>query len=356
MSGNDPVWSALLDARLVQGFAPGAGGQDSPWYVKVLLGFSGWLAALFLLGFIGAGLQFIIDSNTASCVTGGLMIGAAFAILRRPGNEFLEHLALAVSLAGQALIVLIIFRTGGTGVARTWAQVALLQAALAAVMPDFVHRVFSAFLAALAFSMALDSMGVPYLFSGVVLFCVAWLWLNEFRYPRHARKLQALAYGLVLALIPLEGPVLFGFGATGWRLAAVQAGSWARPWMGEVLAAAVALYVVWRLLRRRGAGMTDRTALLALTGTLLLCAVSMEADGLTAGMVIVLLGFAGGNRVLLGLGVVALLLFISSYYYLLDATLLDKAQTLLAAGLALLVLRWLLLRIMPGETGARRVG
>ncbi len=76
---------------------------------------------------------------------------------------------------------------------------------------------------------------------------------------------------------------------------------------------------------------------------------------MTAGMVVMLLGFAGGNRVLLGLGIVSLLFYISSYYYLLDATLLAKAQILLIVGLVLLAVRWLLLHPIPGGKEATDV-
>ena len=115
----------------------------------------------------------------------------------------------------------------------------------------------------------------------------------------------------------------------------------------------VTLYVVWHLLQRYGQSISERLSITALLGTLLLCAVSMEVQGITVGMVIILLGFAGANRVLLGLGIVSLLFYISSYYYLLDATLLDKSQTLLIVGLVLLIVRWLMLRILPVKKEAQ---
>ena len=115
----------------------------------------------------------------------------------------------------------------------------------------------------------------------------------------------------------------------------------------------VTLYVVWHLLQRYGQAISERLSITALLGTLLLCAVSMEVQGITVGMFIILLGFAGANRVLLGLGIVSLLFYVSSYYYLLDATLLAKSQTLLIVGLVLLILRWLMLRILPVKKEAQ---
>ena len=151
----EQMWATLLQAGLTEGTAPETGNLESPWYVKVLLAFSGWLAALFLLGFIGMGFEFVFRNSTAAFIIGGMMIGGAFAILRIPKNEFVEHLALAASLAGQALVVYAIFNISNHNEKIAWLLVALLQVPLAVIMPSFVHRVFSSFVAVFAFSMAL---------------------------------------------------------------------------------------------------------------------------------------------------------------------------------------------------------
>jgi hypothetical protein len=350
---DDRLWAKLCQAGVVQGPAPASPGTESPWYVKALLAFSGWLAAIFLFGFVAVGFQFIAESVLASLISGSVLIAAAYGLLRAGKNPFVEHLALAVSLAGQAWVVWALFRFAEHQEALAWLLVAMLQAPLAAVMPHFVHRVFSTFAAAVAVAMALNATGTPYVFSGGALFLAAWLWRHEFRYSRHVRKIQAIGYGLVLALIPLKGSVLFGHGALGWRSPHDLAAFWLPPWMGEVLAGAAMLYVVWPLLPRRGRRVAPLLAVTAVLATLLLGAVSLEAPGITVGITIILLGFAGGNRPLMGVGIVSLLFFISSYYYLLDTTLLAKSRTLLMVGLGLLAARGFILRRLPGTGEAR---
>lgn len=338
------IWTALRDAGLVQREEPEMETSETPWFVKALLAFSGWFAALFLLGFVALGMVSVVKSNTASLITGTVLIGAAFALLRVSKNEFVEHLALAVSLAGQLLITLAIWRLTGDHESLVWLSVALFQALLAALMPNFVHRVFSAFISASSLAIALALMHIPYLFSGMILLPVAWLWLNEFRFPQQLKIMQAVGYGLVLALIPLTGATALGFGNLHWYSTQTTM-PWIRPWMGELLAAGVLLYVVWSLLQRHGQRLSGRVVVFVLAGTAVVGAASMAAKGISVGIVILLLGFAGGNRVLLGLGVVSLLFYVSSYYYTLEATLLAKAQTLLILGLVLLVARWLLMRL-----------
>ena len=299
---SEQIWATLIRVGAVKGSVPEAGKLESPWYVKLLLAFSGWLAAIFLLGFIGMGFEFVFKNSTAAFIVGGMMIGGAFAILRIPKNEFIEHLALAGSMAGQALVIFAIFDISNRNEKIAWLLVALLQVPLAVVMPSFVHRVFSSFVAAFAFSMSLTMMGWPYVISGVVMLLAAWCWLNEFRYPQHMRKIRAIGYGLVLALIQLKGTALFGYRTMGWRSAQNHSELWIKPWMGELLIAAVTLYVVWHLLERYGQAISERLSITALLGTLLLCAVSMKVQGITVGMVIILLGYVGTNRVLLGFG------------------------------------------------------
>ncbi len=338
------VWETLLHADIVQGDEPKAADTvDSPWYVKVLLAISGWLAALFLLGFIGLGFRLVFRSEATSVIVGCMLVGAAFALLRMPKNEFYEHVALAISLAGQALITWPIFDSVNAG--NSWLLMSMFQLLLALLMPNYIHRAFSSFIAAFCFSMALTIFGMPYIAGSVIMLAAAWLWLHEFDYPKHMQKQRAIGYGLVLALIQVKGSVLYQYSFIDWFGRRRDADILVQPWVGELLAGVVTLYVVWHILRRLGLGLSEPITIAAMIGTVLLAAASMEAHGITVGMLVILLGFAGSNRVLMGLGIISLLFYISSYYYQLHATLLDKSITLLSIWLVLFVARWLMLRV-----------
>jgi uncharacterized membrane protein len=252
-------------------------------------------------------------------------------------------------------VVFAIFKLSNQNEEVAWLLVALFQIALTAFMPSFVHRIFSSFVVVLALSMSLTIMGWANLMSGFVLFFSAFCWLNEFRYPQHMKKIRAIGYGLTLALILLKGTASFGHNPIGGVLGLHNPAVSPKPLIDELLIVAVALYVVWQLLQRYNQTISGRVAISSLLATLLLCGISLEVQGLTVGMVIILLGFSGANRVLFGLGIVSLLFYISSYYYLLDATLLEKSKTLFIAGIALLVVRWLLLRIFPLNEEAQHV-
>ncbi|MFO7603572.1 MAG: DUF4401 domain-containing protein [Gammaproteobacteria bacterium] len=343
----DALWTRLVEAGIVEGPPPTREDEASPWYMRVLTGFSGWLAAIFLLGFVGSAFLWAIDNATLTLALGAGMILGSYTILRHAQNEFVEHLALALSLAGQVLLFWGLFQLKSPGwSATTWLWMALLEVVLAWWMPSFVHRVFSTFIAATALSVAFTLMHVPYVMDSVLLLAMAWVWLNLFRNPQYLGRWRAVGYGIVLAVIPLKGSVMFQSRGLGWRMQPDQIGSWLQPWMAELLTVAVVLYVVWHLLQRCQHNTGERFSLLVLAATLLIALLSLEAPGLATALVILLLGFAVGNRVLLGLGIAALLFFVSSYYYLLDITLLAKSGHLLLIGLSLLVLRWLTARYL----------
>lgn len=341
----EQIWIALRDAGLVQNEKRKPEISDTPWFVKTLLAFSGWLAAFFLFFFVAIEIEYLREEETVALIIGAVLIAVAFALLRTtPKSVFLEHLALAVSLAGQLLIALGVWKLVDDRGILVWLLMALFQAFLAVLMPNFLHRVFSTLISVLSLAAVLKLMGAFYLFSGLILLPLAWLWLNEFRFPEQLESIQAIGYGLVLALIPLTGVTarsisnLYGYSAQ-------TPSPWVRPWMGELLAACVLGYVVWNLLQRHGQRLSGLLVVYVLVGTAVVGVVSMAAKGIGVGIVILLLGFAGGNRVLLGLGVASLLFYVLSYYATLETTLLAKAQTLLIVGLVLLVARWLLLRL-----------
>jgi uncharacterized membrane protein len=105
--------------------------------------------------------------------------------------------------------------------------------------------------------------------------------------------------------------------------------------------AAVFVYAVARLLG-------SRAALVALA----LAALLSPAPGATTALLLLLLGFGAGDRVLLGLGFAALAGFVSHYYYQMQATLLAKSGVLLVTGLVLLLARLGLRWLFPDEREA----
>jgi len=352
---NNQLWNLLSKNNLVTGDLPTVDDVDSPWYVKVLLAASGWLAAVFLLGFLGAIFSRLYRNTPVLIMFGvGLIVIAYLFLSRKKINEFKEHLALAFSVAGQALLIVAIFNiVKFSDATMVWLIIGSVQFGLMLIMPNYIHRLVSAFIAAISFAAAIytyqNSSSGLLVYSTFLMMLTALLWLNEFKSQVRFEAIRAVAYGFVLALVVITGTKIFMHTSV-WQIRRLTPETeWFQPWMGEVLLSGVVLYVVWNILERNQVRLFSTAWVLAILGTCLLTFLSLEAHGLIVGVMIILLGFTGGNRVLTGLGVVSLLFYISSYYYLLDNTLLDKSKSLIALGVALLFGRFLMLKLLPKE-------
>lgn len=332
--------SALQDRLTQAGVEVSDSGRPTtsqvPWFVRALQAFSGWLAALFLLGFIGLAAIPLLESTPASLSLGCVMLGAAWAILRVAHSDVTEHLALAISLTGQLLVAWAFANVWGETVYLWWALLGL-QCGLSLVMPSQSHRGLSAFAASVALYMALSASALETIANGLVLLSLTALWINEFRWPGRIQHVHAWAGGLLVGLLVLQGLAHAGPSLMWVENGPGRALAGLAPWLNAALVA-LALGLLLRTLVQTPR--TLRARLAAYVGAAALVIVSFFAPSVGQGVVVMLLGVATGHRLLVGVGVFALLLGIGSYYYVLSTTLLTKSLTLLVIGGLLLLLRW----------------
>lgn len=335
------LWARLREAALVEGDAPAVSEARSPWFVRVMLGIAGWIGALFLLGFVGMGFAFLVKNAATSFAAGAVVCAGATLLFRSvPRNDFIGQFGLAASLAGQALMGYGLLRMLGHSSTSAGIAIALQQALLFALVPNFIHRVWTSWTAAYAVVYVLGKLGLAAFAPAALTLGFLWPWLAEFDHPRRGELLRAAGYGLALAavqtaamhgslwLVWLQGEGMPGrFGGELW---------W---WLGRTASGLVLLWAVLRLLRREGVGLGEAHGRLALAGAGVLVLLSLKAPWVGPAVALLVTGFANGNRVLTGLGILALLGYLSHYYYALHATLLEKSALLAGAGLALLAAR-----------------
>ena len=307
--------------------------SQSPWYIKVLLALAGWLAALFFFAFFALTLTDITDDIIVRALLGLAMLLAAYFILRSPQSEFLEHVGLAVSLSGQALIAWALFEFLEFKEQEIWLIAALIQLLLAWFMPSFLHRVFSAFIATYAFSVFMALVGLPALFSSIIMFVCAWLWLHEFQVKQYIPRFRAMAYGLTLGLIMIKSA-----SPLAWLWPEQNGANNVSQWLDEVLNCLILLYVTAVLLKRYKIAFSTTPSIAALVATLVIGLASMQAPGLATAVMLIVLSFAASHRVLMGLGLMSALFYMAKYYYSLELSLNQKAISLIILGLILLAL------------------
>lgn len=328
----------------------GSPALETPWFVRALQAFSGWLAALFLLGFLAMGAVFVLDDSAAAATLGLAMIAGAFVALKKAKGDFLEHMALAASLAGQLLVAWAIASLLEGSTVGLWWSLLVLQVVLALAMPSLTHRAFSAFATSLALYLALaEGIAVPSMAVGLVLLALVVLFLNEFRWPARVRAVEALGLGLLLGLVAIQAMAYLGQPLLSWRYDSGAGLAWLEPWAGEALGGLALLLLLRQLFTCHAQVMVPSVRLAAYGAVVFLLLLSLQAHGLIQGAVVVVLGFAIGHWLVMGSGVLLLLLSIANYYYWLEVTLLSKALTLFALGGLLLAIRWALRRGWPIE-------
>jgi len=350
----EKIWQQLSQADLVSGTKPEFDEEDSPWFVKAIQAFSGWLAALFILGFIGIVFSSYLTSPVPCLFFGGFAILTGLGLIFTASNSFIENLGLAVSLAGQALVLFGLIQIKGLSETLVCVSMFILQAALCYLMRSYTHRALSALFAMLALYLALWFESLSVLFYGPVLFLCTLIWMHEFKFPSQMHRLRPIGYGCVLALVVLTGTRVLspknisdlGFNFHFKDTLTLQL-------VTQALIAAAMLYLVVSLLKRYKLKIFSGTGIIAMVAVVAVCTLSFFAPGVAVGISIILIGFANVNNLLMALGVITLIVYTSSYYYQLDTTLLVKALSMLALGVALLVGRWLLPTLLPsGEKHA----
>ncbi|MGQ0658384.1 MAG: DUF4401 domain-containing protein [Chromatiales bacterium] len=349
LTARKALWQRLQAAGLVTGDIPPAHAHASPWYVRAMLGVSGWIGALFLLGFVGFGLD-IFDNEMVAAVVGAGCCAAA-AVIFRSGrhHDFASQFGLAVSLAGQVLFVHGVSEWLHGPEPRVFLIIAAFEVALVIFLPNALHRMWSTWAAVIALYFALVDIGVYGILGGVVAVAMALLWLNEFRWGAYGRWLRPVAYGLTLSLIQLDGtPFLHRWWMFWYAQSTPPVFLSVTRWVSIGLLGTVLLYTVWMLLQREGTDLRSRSGRTALLGALLAVLLSFYAPGLAIALLIIVLGFANGNRVVLGLGLLSLGSYLSWYYYSLQITLLNKSLVLVVTGAVLILLRYLLQHRLAG--------
>jgi len=221
----------------------------------------------------------------------------------------------------------------------------IMQLLLFFAMHNPLHRTLSVLVAVFCFCSLLGQFKLFQLGNTLVLLATTLLWLYEFKLLRHRQLLRPALYGLTLAVMLLNGVLLSPY-------VGVQVGVHFTWWQSYpslfpasiVLRELLFIYLVVALLRRENVCINERACAFAAFGTMLVVAAGWKTPGLIAGLIVLLLGRAGGNRILIGLGVYSLISYLSQYYYALHQSLLIKSALLAGLGLLLLTGHFLLKR------------
>lgn len=314
-----------------------ADAEALPWYVRAATGFGAWMAAAFLLAFLGAAGAF--DSAGFN-----LVLGIGFLVAACPmagvGNEFRRQLAVALGLTGQTLTIIGLF------IAEVPASPLTLLVSIQAALMVFAHR-----------DSAHRFLSAGAVLGGLLAFAA------DANLPMFGEGALVVAFGAVVLLGGLStertsawmaaavGPARFGLLAAALCVLAFSIGPELRtkyltPLTGLGL---TALLTVQMLRDTTALGASTGRRALILPVAALVGGLSLQAPGVPAALVVLGLAVRERDAVLLLFGVVFLCLFLSGFYYSLTLPLWHKAGLLLVSGVAALLVRAAFVRLVgPG--------
>ena len=344
-------WQRLVASGIVQGELPASAQPPTSWAITALMGAAAWLAALFLLFFLFLALEDVLNSAASALATGLVTVGVAAVALRYAGDRlFVTQLAIAFSLAGQAVFAFGIFKLGITPYAAKWLVVALFEIALIALVPQAAHRVLATLGAAAALLISLLDVNLASLF--VPLLLAAFVAVHARILdgsPRHALW-ASIGTGVALALL---AAAVVSSQLSLLAMPFKTAPTVPQRWIAAGLIVATSAIAAWILVRDAGVALASRAGTASVLAVIAIAAVSAYSiPAVPASLVMILMAFAAGRPALLGLGTLALIASLAYHYYALDATLLQKSAALGALGLVLLAARMIVPRTIAKREAA----
>lgn len=311
----------------------------SAWYIRLFAGFSAWMAAVFLIAFLFLAAN--LDDETVALITGIVFISVALGInITGLRNDFMRQLGLALSLAGQTLFIV-----GLVSIFDDSFIVPLLIIAVEVVLiiayRDRFHRFLSVVIIVVTILYVIIDQRA-YDLVHILIFALAispvLLYQREhsFLISGMDELVRPVGIGIAASLLGLLILPLYG-------VIFIQ-----RWWITAILLLAVHLYLVWKITIDLQRSMSSGAIPWLLVGSVILAIPAIRMPGILGATIILLLGFWRNNRSLIGLASAFLLFYVSAFYYTLDSTLLEKSFALMATGVVLIGLRYVILRYRTG--------
>ena len=292
-----------------------AAAHDRPLAISLLLGASGWVAGLFMLGFVA--MLFQPDNAGQAAVCGIVLLAAAWGLFKADGDGaqvFVAQLGLTLSIAGQCLM-LFAMSEHAKGIAPIASAALVLQAVLALVMPNRLHRALSTLFATIAWALT-----VRFALVGEPEF-----WRGDSSV--HTAALPVALAGWFAAWTPVGAGLWWLIrGEPAWAARGERLLQPITTGLIVGLAFATLASQPFESFRWFGAGEVD-------TGGLALWPLLSALAALGA----VAAAFALRRRGLISVCVIAALLHVSHFYYALGTSLLMKSVLMLAMGSAMLI-------------------
>ena len=329
--------------------------EHSPWFIQALFGFSGLLASLFFIGFLSLLLVStdIFESMAGLLIVGLLLSAGGFALFNNNSsrnNTFISSLAFAISASGQAYIAFALLTNELPEPLGIWLLL-LIQIVMTVIIPNFIYRLLSAGAVLSCLIYLLDYYHIPEVSLGLLALITVISNLQRYKLLQYlpasrrngvAEVISALAYASAAMLLAVSVYFIaaeYGHSFTDYGTAFTY-----HYYVAQAFLTLASLYTAYLILRRYHVKLLSISGIISIVAILVLGALSVYVSGLLATSLVIVIAMANSQRVLLALGIAALVGYIFWYYYQLDTSLLIKSASMLAVGITLILMRLLLIK------------
>lgn len=327
--------------------------DDMPWFLHLFFAFSGLLASIFFVGFLTLALyqSDFLDSAIGLFIIGTCLIGVGLLLFKSQHTRrstFWNSLAFAISIAGQLYVAFALMSSGLDEPLNIWLFL-LIQTLITIIMPNFIYRLLSSVVALGCMVYLLNFYQLPEVSLGLLALVASITNLQRYAIlqsvPVKWRKnisdiIRSVAYASALMLLCVS--VYFIAAEYGGGFISDDQRFHYNYLLAQGLLILASLYAVYLIVKRYNVVFFSKPSLVIMGTIVILGIISVYVSGLLATSLIIIIAMANSQRVLLGLGIMALIGYIFWYYYQLDTSLLVKSGSMLIIGVALLLMRWLL--------------
>jgi len=313
----------------------------TPWFINALIVISAWVSVLFLVLFFA-----VLIRDIDWLIPSGLILIFTTIYLQliktQTDSFFLNQLVLPFNLTGQIFVIAGIAIKGNIEI--TALATFIMALVLIAIYRDSILRFLSVLLATSAILVLCYEFKIYEAVHFLIVLMAAaaiWYWITEAQHFNNQIMLELyepLRYGFVIALQLL----LF--------LSIFPHSRWIPPitwWFSSLGLTILLLTLEYYLLQKNSVSIIKRYTIFV--STILIALFLYQAPGIIAAIILLILAFQRGNRVLMGISIIFMTVFFVAYYYHLNISLLMKSISLISAGAGLLILRFVSKQIFKGE-------
>ncbi|MBL7002692.1 MAG: GDYXXLXY domain-containing protein [Gammaproteobacteria bacterium] len=335
MNDHQALWQRLKEENLVEKDNPSAPVSSTYLPIRIMQGFAGWIAMIFLFGFIGTILDWSFNDNEILFIMlGGIGNIIAFFIFRNNTNsDFIQQSGFVINLCAQLLVSWGIWELNNNSDAFNFFTLFLYQSLLALIIPNFTSRFLSTWFAMLLLFAGLAESGIYFLNTTLVSILFVTIWIKDEQWGKRSNLWSPIAYGLAFSLIQFNG--FFIFGEEIYSFFRNYPSHWITPytvWIRDIVIAALLIYLSQYIRQQLKIQLNSRLGIAITASSAALIILGHFITGLSGALLLLIMGLIKQNRLLISFGITAFIGFVSWYYYLLSMTLLNKSILLLVFG------------------------